>query len=78
MRLLTSHQIKSTLQRADERDSRFGDGERVRDVVEKYAKTEDDTVDEEIAHEGGCDDHPAPSSVRWNNHFHFDGLLINI
>lgn len=45
MLLLTSHKVESSHQRADKRDSRFRDGERVRDVIQEYSEAENDTVD---------------------------------
>lgn len=71
---LTSHEIESRLQRANQSDPRFGDRESLGHVVQEDTKAEDDTVHKEIAHEGCSDDHPTPSSVRWHHHLHFDAL----
>lgn len=71
---LTSHKIKSRLQRTNQRHSRLRHCESFGNIVEKDTEAKNDAIHEEVAHEGGCDDHPTPSTIRWHHHLHLDAL----
>jgi hypothetical protein len=73
---LTGHKVEAGLQGADEGDPGSGDPEAPGHLLEEDPEAEHNAVDDEVAHEGGRDDDPAPASVRRHHHLHV-ALLDN-
>ena len=68
--IITSHQIESRLQRADESDPRVRHTKVLGHLVEEDAEAKHDAIDDEVAHERGEDDDPAPAAVGRYHHLH--------